>query len=90
MSPARVARPWRLFHAEEIGRLGHAGVGVCHCAASDMVLALGICPTKDLEAAGVADRARRRRLGVQRFLQHDGGGPPFADARRGCATAPRR
>ena len=29
-----------------------AGVGVCHCAASDMVLALGICPTKDLEAAG--------------------------------------
>jgi 8-oxoguanine deaminase len=27
-------------------------VGVCHCTASDMVLALGICPTKELEAAG--------------------------------------
>ena len=38
--------------AQEIGRLGRAGVGVCHCAAADMVLALGICPTKELEAAG--------------------------------------
>ena len=33
-------------------RLGAAGVGVCHCAASNMVLASGICPTKELEAAG--------------------------------------
>jgi 8-oxoguanine deaminase len=40
------------FTQQEIGRLGHAGVGVCHCAASDMVLALGVCPTKELEAAG--------------------------------------
>ncbi len=40
------------FNAQEIGRLGRAGVGVCHCPAADMVLALGICPTKDLEAAG--------------------------------------
>ena len=40
------------FSAEEIGRLGRAGVGVCHCAASNMVLASGICPTKDLDAAG--------------------------------------
>jgi 8-oxoguanine deaminase len=40
------------FDAREVARLGQAGVGVCHCAASDMVLALGICPTKDLEAAG--------------------------------------
>ena len=40
------------FNAEEIGRLGKAGVGVCHCAASNMVLASGICPTKDLDAAG--------------------------------------
>jgi 8-oxoguanine deaminase len=40
------------FNAQEIGRLGRAGVGVCHCAASNMVLASGICPTKDLEAAG--------------------------------------
>ena len=40
------------FSAEEIGRLGKAGVGVCHCAASNMVLASGICPTKDLDGAG--------------------------------------
>jgi 8-oxoguanine deaminase len=40
------------FNAEEIGRLGQAGVGVCHCAASNMVLASGICATKELEAAG--------------------------------------
>ncbi len=40
------------FSAEEIGRLGRAGVGICHCAASNMVLASGICPTCELEAAG--------------------------------------
>ena len=40
------------FNAQEIGRLGRAGVGVSHCAASNMVLASGICPTKELEAAG--------------------------------------
>ena len=40
------------FTGDEIGRLGRAGVGVCHCAASDMLLGMGVCPTKDLEAAG--------------------------------------
>ena len=40
------------FNAEEIIRLGRAGVGVCHCAASNMVLASGICRTCELEAAG--------------------------------------
>ncbi len=40
------------FNAEEIARLGRAGVGVCHCAASNMVLASGICRTCELEAAG--------------------------------------
>ena len=40
------------FNAEEIGRLGKAGVGVCHCAASNMVLASGICRTCELEQAG--------------------------------------
>ncbi|HEX9168406.1 MAG TPA: 8-oxoguanine deaminase [Roseiarcus sp.] len=40
------------FNADEIGRLGRAGVGVCHCAASNMVLASGICRTCELEAAG--------------------------------------
>jgi 8-oxoguanine deaminase len=40
------------FNPDEIKRLGAAGVGVCHCAASNMVLASGICPTCELEAAG--------------------------------------
>jgi 8-oxoguanine deaminase len=40
------------FNAEEIGRLGRAGVGVCHCAASNMALGSGICRTCELEAAG--------------------------------------
>jgi 8-oxoguanine deaminase len=40
------------FNADEIKRLGAAGVGVCHCAASNMVLASGVCPTCELEAAG--------------------------------------
>jgi 8-oxoguanine deaminase len=40
------------FSQDEIGRLGRAGVGVCHLAASDMAFGVGICPTKDLEAAG--------------------------------------
>lgn len=40
------------FNADEVKRLGRHGVGVCHCAASNMVLASGICLTRDLEAAG--------------------------------------
>ena len=42
------------FNSEEIGRLGRAGVGVGHCAASNMVLASGTCRTCELEAAGSA------------------------------------
>jgi 8-oxoguanine deaminase len=41
------------FNPDEIARLGRAGVGVAHCAASDMAFGLGVCPTKDLEAAGM-------------------------------------
>ena len=41
------------FNDEEIGRLGRAGVGVCHCPTSNMVLASGNCRTRELEAAGV-------------------------------------
>jgi 8-oxoguanine deaminase len=41
------------FNAGEIERLGRVGVGVSHCAASDMLFAQGVCPTKNLEAAGV-------------------------------------
>ena len=40
------------FDAHEIATLGRHGVGVCHCATSNMLLASGICATRDLEAAG--------------------------------------
>jgi len=42
------------FNSNEIERLGRAGVGVCHCAASDMAFGMGVCPVKELEAAGVS------------------------------------
>jgi 8-oxoguanine deaminase len=41
------------LNANEIERLGQAGVSVCHCAASDMAFGMGVCPVKELEAAGV-------------------------------------
>ena len=40
------------FNDDEIRRLGKARVGVSHCPTSNMVLASGICRTKELEAAG--------------------------------------
>ncbi len=40
------------FNDDEVQRLGKAGVGICHCPCSNMVLASGICRTLDLEAAG--------------------------------------
>jgi 8-oxoguanine deaminase len=40
------------FNDDEVRRLGAAGVGVCHCPASNMVLASGQCRTCELEAAG--------------------------------------
>ena len=40
------------FDEREIATLGRHGLGVCHCAASNMVLASGICRTVELEAAG--------------------------------------
>lgn len=42
------------FDESEIQRLGRAGVGVCHCPVSNMRLASGMCPTVDLQNAGVA------------------------------------
>ena len=42
------------FNDEEIARLGKAGVGIGHCAASNMVLASGICRTCELERAGAS------------------------------------
>jgi len=40
------------FNGEEIERLGRAGVAVCHCPTSNMVLSSGHCRTHELEAAG--------------------------------------
>jgi 8-oxoguanine deaminase len=40
------------FNDEEIARLGRAGVGICHCPSSNMVLGSGQCLTRDLEQAG--------------------------------------
>jgi 8-oxoguanine deaminase len=42
------------FTDDEIGRLGHHRLAVCHCPTSNMVLASGHCRTRDLEDAGVA------------------------------------
>lgn len=40
------------FNDDEVRRLGGAGVGVCHCPTSNMVLASGHCRTLELEKAG--------------------------------------
>jgi 8-oxoguanine deaminase len=42
------------FSDADIARLGRHGVGICHCPASNMVLASGQCRTRELEAAGAA------------------------------------
>jgi cytosine/adenosine deaminase-related metal-dependent hydrolase len=41
-------------NADEIRRLGAAGVGVAHCPSSNMILSSGIAPIVELRAAGVA------------------------------------
>lgn len=40
------------FNDDEVARLGKAKTGISHCPSSNMVLASGICRTKELEAAG--------------------------------------
>ncbi|MDC9719103.1 MAG: 8-oxoguanine deaminase [Gammaproteobacteria bacterium] len=40
------------FNNDEIKRLGAAGTGICHCPTSNMMLASGMAPVQELEAAG--------------------------------------
>lgn len=40
------------FNDDEIARLGQAGVGICHCPSSNMILASGICRGIELEQLG--------------------------------------
>jgi len=40
------------FNDDEIKRLGAAGTGICHCPTSNMMLASGMAPVQELEAAG--------------------------------------
>ncbi len=54
------------FDDAEVATLGRHGVGICHCAASNMVLASGICRTVELEAAGA-----KLALGVDGSASND-------------------
>ena len=47
---------------------------------SDMAFGMGVCPVKELEDCGRRDRAWGRRLGLEQFVQHDGGRSPFPHA----------
>jgi 8-oxoguanine deaminase len=40
------------FNEQEITKLGSAGVGICHCPSSNMMLASGICNNLELESEG--------------------------------------
>ena len=42
------------FNDDEIKRLGAAGTGICHCPTSNMMLASGMAPVQELEAAGMS------------------------------------
>lgn len=55
------------FESSEIQTLGAAHVGISHCPSSNMLLASGICPTRELEAAGCAIG-----LGVDGSASNDG------------------
>lgn len=55
------------FNDEEIQRLGKAKTGIAHCPSSNMVLASGICRTKELQVAGA-----HVGLGVDGSASNDG------------------
>ena len=54
------------FNADEITRMGRAGVGVCHCPSSNQVLASGGCPVCEMESSGM-----RIGLGVDGSASND-------------------
>ena len=55
------------FNQGEIQKLGQAGVGICHCPSSNMMLASGICRILELEEAGSSVG-----LGVDGSASNDG------------------
>lgn len=55
------------FTDQEIARLGRAGVGICHCPSSNMILGSGICRSRELEQAGCP-----LGLGVDGSASNDG------------------
>ena len=64
------------FNDADVAVLGRHGVGVCHCATSNMVLASGICRTKELEASnapvglGVDGSASNDSSNMMEALRH--------------------
>jgi len=55
------------FTPDEMGRMGRAGMTICHCPCSNQVLGSGCCPVCDLEGAGVGVG-----LGVDGSASNDG------------------